>query len=75
MKLSTWLRGSLAPAAMSIEPTRTIPWIEFAPDISGVCSNGDTRLITSNPMNAASMKTYRLVSRSVFKLTSKFLDQ
>ena len=29
--------GVVARAAMSIAPTRTIPWIEFAPDISGVC--------------------------------------
>ena len=27
---------------MNIEPTRTIPWIEFAPDISGVWSVAGT---------------------------------
>src|SRR5271157_3032338 len=35
-------------------------------DIKGVCRSGETRRITSKPMNAASMKTYRLVIRSAF---------
>jgi len=51
-----WLTTLSAPAAISIEPTRTIPWIAFAPDISGVCSVAGTLLMTSNPTRIASTK-------------------
>src|SRR5207244_732853 len=64
----------LVAATMAIlrSPTRMIAPITamassaFVSDISGVCSSGETRRITSKPMNAASMKTYRLVRRSSF---------
>ena len=46
-------------AAMTIEPTRTMPWIEFAPDISGVWSVAGTFEITANPHRIARMKTVR----------------
>ena len=46
-----------------IAPTTAIASRALVSDISGVCSSGDTRRITSKPMNAASMKTYRLVIR------------
>jgi len=35
-------------------------------DISGVCRSGETRRITANPMNAASMHTYKLDNKSSF---------
>ena len=41
---------------MIIAPTRTMPWIEFAPDISGVCRVAGTLLMTSNPTRIASVK-------------------
>ena len=40
-----------------IAPTTAIASSALVSDISGVCSSGETRLITSNPMKAASMKT------------------
>ena len=42
--------------AMSIPPTRTMPWIAFVPDISGVCSIVGTFEITSMPTKIASAK-------------------
>src|SRR5215470_2773433 len=45
-----------SPARM-MAPTTAIASSALVKDISGVCSNGETRRITSNPMNAASMKT------------------
>ena len=50
---------------MSIAPTRTIPWIEFAPDISGVCRVAGTLLMTAKPTRIASVKIVRAVSRAV----------
>ena len=41
---------------MIIAPTRTMPWIEFAPDISGVCRVAGTLLMTSNPTRIARVK-------------------
>ena len=38
-------------------PTRTTPWMAFAPDISGVCSVAGTLLITSKPTSRLSTKT------------------
>src|SRR5260370_25160201 len=34
---------------MSMAPTSTMPWMEFAADISGVCSIDGTLLMTSKP--------------------------
>ena len=45
-----------ALTAISIAPTSTTPWIEFAADISGVCSVAGTLLITSNPTSRLSTK-------------------
>ncbi len=47
-----------------IAPTTAMASRAFVSDISGVWSNGETRLITSNPMKAANINTYRLLSRS-----------
>src|SRR5262249_32276976 len=63
--------ASIAPRAWysparRMAPTTAMASSAFVSDISGVCSSGETRRITSKPMNAASMNTYRLVSRSIF---------
>ena len=47
-----------SPARM-IAPTTAMASSALVSDISGVCSSGETRRITSKPMNAASMKTYK----------------
>ena len=39
-----------------IAPSRMIPWIAFAPDISGVCRVEETFEITSMPTNTLSTK-------------------
>src|ERR1700747_405505 len=49
-----------------IAPTTAIASRALVSDISGVCSSGETRRITSNPMNAASIKTYKLANKSNF---------
>ena len=64
MKLRTWLSRSVADAAMNIDPTSTMPWIEFAPDISGVCRVAGTFEITAKPHRIASMNTVRAASSS-----------
>ena len=46
-----------SPARM-MAPTTAMASSALVSDIKGVCSKGDTRLITSNPINAASMNTY-----------------
>ncbi len=43
--------------AMMIAATTTIASSAFVNDISGVCSSGETRLISSNPTNPARMNT------------------
>ena len=58
-----------SPARM-IAPTTAMASSALVNDISGVCSSGETRRITSNPMNPASMNTYKLVSRSSFMVFS-----
>ena len=52
-----------ALTAISIAPTRTTPWIEFAADISGVCSVAGTLLITSNPTSRLSTNTLRSANK------------
>ena len=42
---------------ITIEPTTAMAEIAFVSDISGVCNNRDTRLITPRPMKVASMNT------------------
>ena len=46
-----------AVPAISIAPIRTMPWIAFVPDISGVCSIVGTFAISSKPRKTASAKT------------------
>ena len=53
-------------AGQKIAPTTAMASSALVSDISGVCSSGETRRITSKPMNPASMNTYRLVIRSSF---------
>src|SRR6266849_6046576 len=60
---ANWLLCS--PARM-MAPTTAMASSALVSDISGVCSSGETRRMTSKPMKAASMKTYKLVSRSSF---------
>src|SRR3981081_3783968 len=50
---------------MSMAPTRMMPWMEFAADISGVCSVAGTLLITSKPTQRLSTKMVRSVSSAV----------
>src|SRR5258708_37232690 len=59
-------RVVLCTPAKIIAPTTAMASKALVKDISGVCSNGETRRITSKPMNAASINTYRLESRSSF---------
>src|ERR1035438_4452202 len=56
-----------SPARM-MAPTTAIASNALVSDINGVCSSGDTRRITSNPINAASIKTYRLLIRSALTI-------
>ncbi len=44
--------------------SKVIPDIAFDPDINGVCSIGDTLVITSKPTKIASTKTVSEVSTS-----------
>src|SRR6266566_3376541 len=41
---------------MSMAPASTMPWMEFAADISGVCSIDGTLLMTSKPTSRLSTK-------------------
>src|ERR1700691_2570070 len=50
---------------MSMAPTSTIPWMELAADISGVCSVAGTLLITSKPTQRLSTKMTRSVRSAV----------
>src|SRR5260221_5903324 len=45
-----------AVAAITIAPASTMPWIEFAADISGVCRVAGTLLMTSKPTHRLSTK-------------------
>jgi hypothetical protein len=62
----TCSRVESAEPATSIAPTRTMPWIAFVPDISGVCSIAGTLEMISKPMNTARTKTVMLF-RSVMR--------
>ena len=46
----------LCSPTIKIAPTTAIASRALVSDINGVCSNGETRRMTSNPMNPASMK-------------------
>src|ERR1700735_3296439 len=54
-----------AVTAISMAPASTIPWMEWAADISGVCRVAGTLLITSKPTQRLSTKMVRSVSRAV----------
>ncbi len=54
-----------ARPATRIAPTRTIPWIAFVPDISGVCSIVGTFEITSIPRKIASTRIVSSKTRTV----------
>src|SRR5262249_40111176 len=64
-KASAYPTASCAVAAITIAPASTMPWIEFAADISGVCSVAGTLLMTSNPTHRLSTKMMKYV-RSMF---------
>ena len=49
---------------ITIEPTTAMAEIAFVSDISGVCSNRDTRLITPMPMKVANMNTNSVCMKS-----------
>jgi len=49
---------------ITIEPTTAMAEIAFVSDISGVCSNRDTRLITPRPMKVANMNTNSVCMKS-----------
>ena len=59
---------------ISSAPTSTIPWIELAADISGVCRVAGTLPMTSMPMSSASTKIVRSVTRAVDKAGSLVLE-
>src|ERR1022692_5076199 len=65
MNAMTYPMALLAVTAISIAPTSTIPWIEFAADISCVCRVAGTLLITSKPTQRLSTKMTRSVRSAV----------
>src|SRR2546428_12755896 len=58
--------GEFAPAAITIAPTRMIPWIAFVPDIKGVCRIVGTFEMTSMPTKIASTKKVSSLRSSLF---------
>src|SRR5438034_2173799 len=56
--------GGWSSPVITIEPTTAMAEMEFVSDISGVCSNRDTRLITPRPMKVASMNTNSVCMKS-----------
>src|SRR6266702_2924935 len=50
-----------AVAAITTAPASTMPWIELAADISGVCSVAGTLLMTSKPTHRLSTKMMKSV--------------
>src|SRR5215469_9693454 len=55
-----------AAAAITMAPASTMPWIEFAADMSGVCSVAGTLLITSKPTHRLRTKMMKYVSSMFF---------
>ena len=55
-----------------IAPSRMIPWMALAPDISGVCSVEETLEITSMPTNTLSTK---MVSQVMASFTARPLPR
>src|SRR5215467_13005948 len=62
MNARTYPSGPCAVAATRIAPESTMPWMEFASDISGVCSVAGTLLMTSKPTQRLSTKMMKSVS-------------
>ncbi len=54
-----------AVTAISMAPTSTIPWMELAADISGVCRVAGTLLMTSKPTQRLSTKMTMSVRSAV----------
>src|SRR5271168_4053944 len=65
MNASTYPTKVCAVTPMSSSPTMTIPWIELAADISGVCKVAGTLPMTSMPTSSASTKMVRSVTSAV----------
>src|SRR6266702_2584948 len=59
-----------AVAAITMAPASTMPWIEFAADISGVCSVAGTLLMTSKPTHRLSTKIMKSVRSMNFSSRS-----
>src|SRR5215472_15211077 len=53
-----------AVTAISIAPASTMPWIELAADISGVCKVAGTLLMTSKPTQRLRTKIVTSTSRA-----------
>src|SRR5439155_1561313 len=68
---STTPSGPGIALATSIAPTMTMPWIAFAPDMSGVCRVEGTFEMTSNPTKIARMKTEAATTASAVMRTSR----
>src|SRR6202042_3036727 len=59
---STYPTTLCAVTPISSAPTSTMPWIELAADISGVCRVAGTLPMTSMPTSSASTKMVRSVT-------------
>src|SRR5580698_7682010 len=62
MNASTYPTTECAVTPISSAPASTMPWMELAADISGVCSVAGTLPITSMPTSSASTKMVRSVT-------------
>src|SRR2546429_4687901 len=65
MNAITYPSALSAVTAISMAPASTMPWIEFAADISGVCRVAGTLLITSKPTHRLRTKIVMSVSSAV----------
>src|SRR6185312_11620734 len=61
---SAVVKGVSWRPAIMIAATTTMASRALVRDMRGVCRSGETRLISSNPTNPASIKTYRLEMKS-----------
>src|SRR5215469_2995553 len=62
-----------AVAAITMAPARTMPWIELAADISGVCKVAGTLLITSKPTQRLSTKMVMSTRRAGYGTRGPFI--
>src|ERR1700722_19248035 len=65
MNASTYPTALCALMPISGAPASTIPWIELAADISGVCRVAGTLPMTSMPTSSARTKIVRSVTSAV----------